>query len=181
MTKQPKRRLAFRTEHQGNPLSHARLTDSDLSNGVFVTIELDGKICTLSPSSRQMSFVRMRLFEYRRMDVNGDTRLRYKPNTFTSFENFLEYLNLIWNEPGVGPLVSYRTDEGEPLTEDHDRVVKLLLYAALPVWAKDEAAYRKRWPHDQDRHPFERGTDYGRQRTTAAEHQAYRENRRRAA
>ncbi len=185
MAKQPKRRLAFRTEHQRNPLSHARLTEYDFSNGVILTIKLDGRIQHLSLDARQMSFISLQQFSHRKRDEDGDTRLRFNQLTFTSFENYVDYLKLVWNEPGVGPMTrasnTTRTDEGDPYTEAHDTALALLFYAALPVWAKNKAAYEKRWPHDLDQFPFERGTDYHRQVSTADQHKAYRESKRRAA
>lgn len=162
MTKKPKRKLAFRTEHQGNPLSYARLTDYEFNNGAIFIIEMDGKVRELSLRYTDIHFVTMfsalhhRLDKEKRVTVShGDSSrtLPYAVETFLNFDHFL----LFWKrekEKAASHFKFKTTDEGEPVTEHHEQLIQLLAYANLPVWAKDETAFLKRWGKTDAYHSF---------------------------
>lgn len=149
-----KRRLKFLTKHQGNPLSQAFLTRADARNGVFVTVEMDGQVRKLSLNSAQMSSITWYSISHLKMDANregtsppsfdGNPRLRCHVNTFRDFEHFREFVAHEKQTPGLHRK-QFSTDEGDRITEHHERLIELFAYAVLPVWAKDEKAFVKRW------------------------------------
>ncbi|MHA6643779.1 hypothetical protein [Mesorhizobium sp. A623] len=149
-----KRHLKFLTKHQGNPLSQAFLTKADSRNGVFVTVEMDGKVRKLSLNSAQMTAITWYALGHLKMDANregtlppsfdGNPRLRRHIDTFRNFGHFREFVACEKQTPGLHRKQP-RTDEGDRITEHHERLVELFAYAVLPVWAKDEKAFVKRW------------------------------------
>jgi len=163
MAKQPKRRLAFRTEHQGNPLSHARLTKSDKWNGVIFVVELDGKIRELSLSCDDVGFALWLARPHIGFDTqnkvaqpgwDGTMRLPFAVPTFRDFEHYRTYMRREKEVAGTFLGSDKITDEGDLKTDHHRYLIELLGYAVLPLWAKDEAAFMKRWGHTAKDHTF---------------------------
>jgi hypothetical protein len=74
--------------------------------------------------------------------------------TFRDFEHFQAFLRREKEMPGTY-FSHRRTEEGDPFTEHHEHLIEMLAYANFPVWARDKAAFLKRWGRTAPDHTFE--------------------------
>lgn len=137
------RRIDIPTNAVSDPSFHLKLTREDRMKGVVVAMNIGGKTRDVHLTGHMISLPELFGDPHRRADESGT--LQYAVRTYRGHQDFVRDLATSFD-------CQLATIHGA--TSDQRIALAQVTWLSLPVWARDETAYKRKFGSQAQQYPF---------------------------